>query len=120
MTTLLAHLIAIEEGFYVAGSIPQRNNNPGDLRHAPDETHPEDAPNSVGAFETPEKGWAMLERQLELFAGRGLTVAQAIAAYAPPDENNTTEYLANVCAGLEITVDQAQTFTMTDALTREI
>ena len=64
MTSKLAELIAEREGFYVKGSLPQRNNNPGDLEAAPGMLY---RPGSkVGYFETPEEGWAALERQLGL------------------------------------------------------
>lgn len=94
--TKLAEAIAHEEGFYVEGSLPQRNNNPGDLRHGNGEVHPANQPNSVGAFATPEDGWAALERQLGLDASRGWTMQQLVYSYAPPSENDTPRYLAYV------------------------
>lgn len=96
----LAEAVAHEEGFYVQGSLPQRNNNPGDLRHGNGEIHPDNQPNAVGSFETPEDGWAALERQLKLDSNRGWTVEQLIHSYAPsgpPDFNNTEQYLDYVC-----------------------
>ena len=112
MPTLLAQLIAKREGFGITGDLPTRQNNPGDLRHAPGEAHPADAPNSVGSFDTPAEGWAALERQLELYAQRGMTVGQAIACYAPPTENDSAEYLQFICDGLGCTPET----TMTTAL----
>lgn len=100
----LAELIAQQEGFYVRGSIPQRQNNPGDLRHAPNEQHPED-PNAVGVFDTADLGWDALERQLGLYAQRGLTLQQAIYEFAPPSENNSAAYLNFVCQGLGCSPD---------------
>jgi hypothetical protein len=98
--TLLARLMSKEEGWNILGSVPQRQNNPGDLRHAPGETHPAGAPDSVGSFATEEEGWAALERQLEIDAGRGLTLEEMINEYAPPsDNNNTPAYLAFICQG---------------------
>lgn len=96
----IAELIAKEEGFYVDGSIPQRQHNPGDLRHAPGESHPEGSPNSVGSFPDDAAGWAALERQLGLYAERGLTLRQCIEIYAPDVENDTQRYLDFVCTGL--------------------
>jgi hypothetical protein len=95
----LADAIAHQEGFYVAGSLPQRNNNPGDLRHGNAEVHPDNQPDAVGSFATPELGWAALNRQLRIDASRNWTVAQLIESYAPsgpPDFNNTDAYLAFV------------------------
>jgi len=101
----LAQLIAREEGFYVPGSLPNRNNNPGDLRHAPGETHAGN-PNAVGAFDTVEEGWAALERQLGLYAERGLTLSQMVDSYAPPsDDNDSVQYLQFLCDGLGCTPD---------------
>lgn len=96
----LAQLIAQEEGFNVPGSVPNRSDNPGDLRHAPGEEHPAGDPNSVGSFDTADDGWAALERQLQLYAERGLTLEQAIYEFAPPSENNSEQYLQFVCDGL--------------------
>lgn len=95
----LAHLIAQEEGFNIPGSVPNRDHNPGDLRHSPHSFHAGD-PNGIGQIDTDADGWADLERQLVLFADRGLTLEQAIYEFAPPTENNTAAYLAYVCKGL--------------------
>src|ERR1700674_3647259 len=95
--SLLAEAIAHEEGFYVAGSLPQRNNNPGDLRHSPHSFHTSDKPNAIGKIDSVADGWADLNRQLELDATRGWTVRQLVYKYAPPSENNTADYLNYVC-----------------------
>jgi hypothetical protein len=92
----LAEAIAHEEGFYVPGSLPQRDNNPGDLRHSPHSFHSADAPDAIGVIDTPSDGWADLERQLQLYADRGLTLAQAIYEWAPPTENDSAAYLVYV------------------------
>lgn len=94
--TKLAEAIAHQEGFYVAGSLPQRQNNPGDLRHAPGETHPGN-PDAVGCFPDVATGWAALDRQLNLYGERNMTVQQMVEEYAPPSENNTQAYLDYVC-----------------------
>jgi len=95
----LAEAIAHEEGFYVEGSLPQRNHNPGDLRHGNGEVHPDNQPDAVGSFPDDATGWAALERQLVLDSGpaRGWNVQQLIYSYAPPSENNTEQYLDYVC-----------------------
>lgn len=103
--SLLAELIAKREGFGIPGDLPTRQNNPGDLRHAPGETHDPAAPNAVGSFATAEDGWAALERQLELYAERGLTVGQMVAIYAPPTENDSQAYLDYICEGMQCTPD---------------
>lgn len=93
----LARGVAQMEGFGIPGAIPTRNSNPGDLRHAPGEDHPLDAPNSVGSFTTDQEGWDALEHQLQLDAQRGFTLAQLVYTYAPPNENNTARYLKFIC-----------------------
>lgn len=94
----LAHLIAQEEGFGVPGAIPTTHANPGDLMHAPGETHEGASP--VGSFASDAEGWAALERQLQLYADRQMTLRAAIYAYAPPASNDTERYLTFVCDGL--------------------
>jgi len=96
----LAQLIAEEEGFNVPDSVPNRFNNPGDLRHSPHSFHNPGDPNGIGQIDTPADGWADLERQLQMYADRGLTLEQAIYEFAPPDENNSAQYLQFVCNGL--------------------
>lgn len=98
--SLLAQLIAKREGFYIPGSIPRRRHNPGDLTHAPAEHHPADAPDSIGSFGNVKKGWASLNRQLGIFAGRNLTLQQAIDEYAPASVpgNDPVAYVQYLCA----------------------
>jgi len=92
--TKLAKLIATEEGFFRSGTLPFRNNNPGDLRHSPHSHHSADTPDAIGRIDTVEHGWEDLERQLRIDAGRGMTLRQAIYSWAPPSENDTESYLA--------------------------
>lgn len=104
--TLLAQAIAREEGWGIHGDLPTRQNNPGDLRHAPGEMHAPANPNGIGSFATAAEGWDALERQLMLYAERGMTIASMITdAYAPPTKNNSAQYVANVCAFLHCTSD---------------
>jgi hypothetical protein len=103
--TKLAQLISRMEGFGLPGAIPTVRNNPGDLRHSPHSSHEGIGPDDVGIIDTIEHGWEDLERQLRLYAERGLTIEQAIAEFAPPTENNTTNYLSFVCLGLNMDAD---------------
>jgi hypothetical protein len=98
--TKLAALIAIKEGFYIIGSQPNRKDNPGDLRHSPHSSHVGENINAIGIISSDALGWQDLERQLQLYANRGLTLQQAIAIYAPKSENNTSQYLNFVAVGL--------------------
>ena len=97
--TKLSFLIATEEGFFKSGTLPNRNNNPGDLRHSPHSQHDPNAPNAIGKIDTVEHGWEDLDRQLQKDAARGMTLKEAIYLWAPPTENDTAQYLAFVVAG---------------------
>lgn len=97
-------LCATEEGFYKYGSIPNRFNNPLDLRHSPHSVHEGD-PNSIGRIDSISDGWLDAERQAGLWAGRGLTLGETIAILAPPIENDTEAYLQFVLAGFGGRVD---------------
>ena len=97
--TLLSRLIAKEEGYGIPGKIPTTHNNPGDLRHSPHSAHPPGDPDAIGQIDTPEHGWADLERQLQIDVGRHWTLRQLVETYAPPNENNTEAYLAFICHG---------------------
>lgn len=90
--TKLAKLIATREGFFKSGTLPARNHNPGDLRHSPHSVHTDD-PNSIGAIDDDADGWADLERQLTLYADRGMTLSAVVYVYAPPSENDSASYL---------------------------
>jgi hypothetical protein len=96
----LARLIASEEGFGIPGAVPTRDQNPGDLRHAPNASHEGEGSNDIGIEPTVADGWADLERQLELYASRDMTLQQAIYEFAPPEENDSEQYLAFVCKGM--------------------
>jgi hypothetical protein len=97
--TLLAYLISKQEGFGIPGDTPTKRHNPGDLRHSPHSEHPGD-PNAIGTIDNDADGWADLERQLRIYAQEGMTLRAMVAVYAPPSENNSTEYLDFVCHGL--------------------
>lgn len=101
----LADVMANYEGFNVAGSVPQRDNNPLDLRHSPHSSHAGEGPNDIGEIDTPEDGWADADTQLNKWAGRGLTIAQMMAVDAPTTENDTSAYLAYICAQMPCAPD---------------
>ena len=112
-TTRLAQLIAQQEGFGHPGVTPTIRHNPGDLRHSPHSVHTPDAPNAIGTIDNDDDGWADLERQLRIYASEKMTLRAMVACYAPPTENDTSEYLEFVCDGLamipETLVSQALT-----------
>ena len=90
----LASAIATGEGFFVNGSLPARDNNPGDLRAAPWLTNPSVAHGFWVARSLPE-GIAGLYHQIALDVARGYTLRQLISAWAPhSDGNNTASYIS--------------------------
>ena len=105
----LLEAIAREEGYYVSGSRPQRNNNPGDLIFCAESqrfgaTHGDPR---FAVFPDDMTGWNALRRWLSvpaefengnLVAGYlGATLEQIVNRFAPPVENQTASYMANVC-----------------------
>lgn len=102
----LASAIASAEGYFVPNSLPSRNNNPGDLRGAPWLQHPKIVNNFV-VFESAQSGIAGLYHQVALDIARGATLRQLIVKWAPPAENNTSNYLAETARRVGIVnVDQ--------------
>lgn len=98
--------IAQMEGYYVAGSRPARNMNPGDLEYG-DESIRFGATGTDGRFAIfpdAETGWKALQQWLSIPAKfdsqgnlvggyLGATIQQAIWRFAPPNENNSAGYL---------------------------
>jgi len=109
-TPLLLVLMATQEGYGRAGTIPTRDNNPGDLTHSPHSLHPGN-PNAIGIEPSSADGWADFRRQVLLDVERNpvLTLAGLIYDWCPPDDgitpllkgNNQRVYLANVLAGFQ-------------------
>lgn len=103
--TLLESIARIE-GFYVPGSRPNRNNNPGDIEWGAFarlngatalETPRGSEPARFAFFPTPEVGFAALHALLGGPTYSGLTIEEAVNKYAPPSENNTSNYVHYVC-----------------------
>ena len=92
----LACAIAQQEGFFRPDSIPQRLNNPGDLRAAPWLASPVI---EHGYWHAPslKAGIAGLFHQIALDVARGLSLRQLVSKWAPPsDGNDTSAYLKHV------------------------
>jgi hypothetical protein len=103
----LGEVIAKEEGYGIPGTLPTRDNNPGDLRHSPHSFHTAAAPNAIGQIDTPQDGWDDLELQLKEYAARGMTIQEVVYEYAPPNENNTPGYLEYVCTNVPCNPDDS-------------
>ena len=103
----LLEAIAREEGFYVEGTRAQRNHNPGNIEYGKFTT----AHGAIhgdprfAVFPSDDAGFACM-RALFQSAYKGLTVAQAIAKWAPPNENDTTSYINNICGWTGLPADK--------------
>lgn len=108
----LAYAIAFAEGFFTAGSRPQRNHNPGDL-----ET---DITGAGVGFDGPyviygsdSDGWAALTQQANLMFGGShvynpsMTISQVAFHYADgtDDPQGAADWASNVASKLGVTVD---------------
>jgi hypothetical protein len=102
--------IAREEGFDLPGSRPNRNNNPGDMEYGGFAR----AQGATGGdprfaiFPDADIGFAAMRALLQDDYA-GLTVAAALNKWAPPAENQTNAYIANVCAWTGLTPDTVLT-----------
>ena len=103
-----ADAITRQEGYF-PGSVAWKNNNPGNIwdgvgNGKTSRIWPNIPIDSRGflVFSTPDAGRAALERDLTAKMNAGLTLDQAIAMYAPPNENNTGAYQNNVSAWLGV------------------
>lgn len=99
----LLQAIAREEGFYVDGSRPARNCNPGDL-----EWHPwmrrfgaTGGDPEFAIFPNPDEGFAALRHLLGFPIYKGKTIAEFVPIFAPAGENDVAIYIANLCAFTE-------------------
>jgi hypothetical protein len=107
----MAPAIARMEGYNIPGSVAQRNNNPGNLRAAPN-CAGKDA-SGYCIFSGPALGWQDLYRQIQLNINRGLTMNEffagkpgVYAGYAPSADNNRPyQYAAFVAAQAGVPVD---------------
>jgi hypothetical protein len=105
MTSFL-DAIARMEGFYVKGSRPQRNHNPGDIEYGKfARAHGANGTDGRFAiFPDDTTGFAAMSALFKS-AYLGLTITQAINKYAPSDENNTTRYINLICQWTGLTPD---------------
>jgi hypothetical protein len=75
------------------------NNNPGNLRFA-GQAGAIPGKSGFAQFPSPELGFIALQNQIQLDQHRGLTLQQFLGKYAPPSENDTAKYIANVSKSL--------------------
>lgn len=86
-------------------SLPRglRNNNPLNLTYVSGQPGVQGSDGRFGRYNSLEEGVAAAVNQLNLYGQRGLTtLEQIIGRWAPPNENNTGAYVANVSRALGI------------------
>ena len=71
----IAQAIATMEGFFKAGSLAARNNNPGNLRS----WGANPIVNGYAQFKSAEEGWAALKTQVQKNINRGLNLNEFFA-----------------------------------------
>lgn len=99
----LAQAIAQMEGYNTPGTLAARNNNPGNLRSGPGQVG---TSGGFAVFPDDATGWAALDNQIQVNAGRGLTLNEffagkpgVYAGYAPSaDSNDPARYAAFVAS----------------------
>jgi hypothetical protein len=105
VTSTIAGAIQRQEGYY-PGSVAYRNNNPGNLIYA---GQPGATKGAVGfaVFPSYQDGLDALDNQIQLYAGRGLTIQGMMDVYAPASQagNNPVLYASNVAAALGVSPD---------------
>jgi hypothetical protein len=107
----LSQAIARQEGWYAdTPNRPQQNNNPGDIEYGPfascNGAIRSDNGTLIGGFAVypdAETGFASLITLLKRKPYFEATVRDAISRYAPSTENNTEEYIENVCEWCDVT-----------------
>lgn len=77
------------------------NNNPGNLRFAGQEGATQ-GQGGFAHFSTPQAGFQALLGQIKLDAGRGHTLASFIGKFAPPSENNTSQYVNQIAQAVGV------------------
>lgn len=101
----IASTIQTQEGYY-PGSLAYTNNNPGNLVYAgqPGATQGQ---NGFAVFDSYSDGMQALQNQIQLYAGRGMTIDQMMATYAPASQpgNNPSAYAQTIANALGVPPD---------------
>ena len=80
----------------------QRNNNPVNLRYMVQKESAGADSDGFARFPAPESGWRAAHRQIKLDQKRNLTLQQFIFKFAPPNENDSDNYLEFVAKELRM------------------
>lgn len=89
----------------------EANNNPGNIRHVPgvlwqgQSLRQNDS--AFVQFDDPAYGIRAIVRIIRSYENRGIdTIQKAIDRWAPPNENNSEAYVADVCVRCNVTPDE--------------
>jgi hypothetical protein len=101
----IAGAIQQQEGYY-PGSLAYQNNNPGNLIYV-GQAGATPGAGGFAQFSSYDAGLSALENQIQLYAGRGLTIQGMMNVYAPSTQpgNNPGLYASNVAAALGVSPD---------------
>ena len=101
----LAHIIAIQEGFYKIGTIAQRNNNPGNLVYVGQSKAIGQDKNGFCIFATEQDGWDALYFQLSLildgksrYYSPEMTIREFVETWAPTSLQDEKDAYARAIA----------------------
>jgi len=99
----LLQAIAREEGFYVQGSRPNRNNNPCDLEWRAWMTrfYSTQGDPRFAIFPNVQEGFAAARHLLGFPMYAGKTIAEFVPSFAPGNENDVQQYIRNLCSWTE-------------------
>jgi len=97
-------------------TLAQRNNNPVNLKYAGQREASGKSPEGFAVFPSPAAGWRAAHSQIALDAVRNHTIRSFIFKFAPPEENDTNEYLEFVCKELAVSPEEELRFVSKYAL----
>jgi hypothetical protein len=101
----------------------ERNFNPGNLNYAGQAGASLEAGSNArfAKFKSEEEGIAALVRQLRLYQQRGIdTIGEIVKKYAPPSENDTQAYVANMARWTGLSADEKLNFNDTETVRRMV
>jgi len=96
--------LGIDSVYIPGGTLADKNNNPGNLRFV-GQAGSIQGEGGFAKFATPEAGYQALINQVRLDQSRGMTLAQFVSKYAPPTENNTSQYVEQMSQWLGVSAD---------------
>lgn len=101
----------------------ERNFNPGNLNYAGQSGASLEAGSNArfAKFNSEEEGIAALVRQLRLYQQRGIdTIGEIVKKYAPPSENDTQAYVANMARWTGLSANEKLNFNDTETVRRMV